>query len=101
MGFYGNITNTARTQFQFDLVYPNRREMEKGTNTDGIYAGRYILIEYDGEQHFKTAFGQQEEKLILQQLYDNIKTEWCSKNNIKLIRIPYNHKNIKISDIIQ
>ena len=60
-----------------------------------------ILIEYDGEQHFKTAFGQQEEKLILQQLYDNIKTEWCSKNNIKLIRIPYNHKNIKISDIIQ
>ena len=54
MGFYGNITNTARTQFQFDLVYPNRREMEKGTNTDGIYAGRYILIEYDAEAHLDT-----------------------------------------------
>lgn len=49
MGFYGNITNTARTQFQFDLVYPNRYQMELKTYTDNIYAGRYILIEYDKE----------------------------------------------------
>lgn len=47
MGFYGNITNTARTQFQFDLVYPNRYEMERNTFTDGVYAGRYVLVEYD------------------------------------------------------
>jgi hypothetical protein len=47
MGFYGNITNTARTQFQFDKIYPNRYEMERSTHTDGIYAGRYVLIEYD------------------------------------------------------
>lgn len=51
MGFYGNITNTARTQFQFDKVYPNRYEMEQKTKTDGIYAGRYILIEYDSDVH--------------------------------------------------
>jgi hypothetical protein len=49
MGFYGNITNTARTQFQFDKVYPNRYEMEQKTKIDGIYAGRYILIEYDND----------------------------------------------------
>ena len=51
MGFYGNITNTARTQFQFDRVYPNRYEMEQKTKVDGIYAGRYILIEYDSNTH--------------------------------------------------
>ncbi|MBQ7820100.1 MAG: hypothetical protein IJ341_10435 [Bacteroidales bacterium] len=51
MGFYGNITNTARTQFQFDKVYPNRYEMEQKTKTDGIYAGRYVLIEYDSDVH--------------------------------------------------
>ena len=51
MGFYGNITNTARTQFQFDKVYPNRYEMEQKTKVDGIYAGRYILIEYDSNTH--------------------------------------------------
>ena len=47
MGFYGNITNTARTQFQFDRVYPNRYSMELSMSTDGVYAGRYVLIEYD------------------------------------------------------
>lgn len=49
MGFYGNITNTARTQFQFDRVYPSRWEMERNTFLDGVYAGRYVLIEYDNE----------------------------------------------------
>lgn len=49
MGFYGNITNTARTQFQFDLVYPNRATMEKMQYIDNIYAGRYVLVEYDKE----------------------------------------------------
>ena len=46
-GFYGNITNTSKTQFQFDKIYPNRYEMERQKSTDGIYAGRYVLVEYD------------------------------------------------------
>lgn len=49
MGFYGNITNTSRTQFQFDKVYSNRWEMDSQKAIDGIYAGRYVLIEYDQE----------------------------------------------------
>lgn len=51
MGFYGNITNTSRTQFQFDKIYPSRAEMDTGTYTDGIYAGRYVLVEYDSDVH--------------------------------------------------
>ena len=47
MGFYGNITNTSRTQFQFDRIYSNRVEMDTNKFQDGIYAGRYVLIEYD------------------------------------------------------
>ena len=47
MGFYGNITNTSRTTFQFDRVYPSRYEMDLNTLSDGIYAGRYVLVEYD------------------------------------------------------
>lgn len=49
MGFYGNITNTARTQFQFDIVYPNKTEMVKNQTIDGVYVGRYVLVEYDTE----------------------------------------------------
>lgn len=51
---YGNITNTARTQFQFDRIYPNKREMDEFCDSDGIYAGRYILIEY-GENPTRNA----------------------------------------------
>lgn len=49
MGFYGNITNTSKTQFQFDRIYPNRATMESTMLVDGIYAGRYVLIEYDSD----------------------------------------------------
>ena len=47
MGFYGNITNTNKTQFTFDRTYSSRWEMERLLATDGIYLGRYVLVEYD------------------------------------------------------
>jgi len=49
-----------------------------------------ILIEYDGIQHLKPIkyFGGKE-KFDEQVLKDNIKTEYCVKNNIKLLRINY------------
>lgn len=59
-----------------------------------------ILIEYDGEQHYKVCFGQNENKLKQQQEYDLIKTEWCKNNNKQLIRIPYYYKKITIQDLI-
>lgn len=45
------------------------------------------LIEYDGEQHFKPKFGEENFKITKRN--DNIKNEYCSSNNINLIRIPY------------
>ena len=48
------------------------------------------LIEYDGEQHFISVdFFGGKEKFKLQQQRDKNKNEWCKKNNIRLIRIPY------------
>ena len=49
-----------------------------------------FLIEYQGEQHFYSAeyFGG-EEKFLLGQKYDNMKREYCKRNNIKLYEIPY------------
>lgn len=51
MSFYGDMTNTSRTHFQFDRIYANRAEMEQYKENDGIYAGRFVLIEYDNEMH--------------------------------------------------
>ena len=46
MGFYGNITNTSKTNFVFDRIYSNRSAMENNAATDGVFIGRYVLIEY-------------------------------------------------------
>lgn len=49
MGFYGNITNTSKTTFSFDLIYDTRTEMDKNANVDGVFLGRYVLVDYDEE----------------------------------------------------
>lgn len=53
------------------------------------------VIEYDGEQHFKFVkhWHGDEEGFKLQQLRDNIKTNYCKSHGIKLIRIPYTEFN--------
>jgi hypothetical protein len=61
-----------------------------------------ILIEYDGQQHYRPVnFGgiSDEEALqnfLITTLHDNIKNEYCQINNIPLLRIPYwENKNIE------
>lgn len=49
MGFYGNITNTNRTQFTFDRIYANRRSMDDAASSDGVFVGRYVLVDYDSD----------------------------------------------------
>ena len=49
MGFYGNITNTSRTQFKFQRVYANRYLLDNSAATDGVYMGNYVLVDYDTE----------------------------------------------------
>lgn len=61
------------------------------------------LIEYDGIQHFQSAnvgWNNQEHLKNLQQR-DKIKNEYCLKNNIPLIRIPYTKYNsLTIEDLL-
>lgn len=60
-----------------------------------------VLIEYDGEQHYKDTNEYFKDSLKEIQIRDNIKTNWCIKNNITLIRIPYYHQNaITLEDLL-
>lgn len=61
MGFYGNITNTSKTNFVFDKIYTNRKAMDSNINKDGIFIGRYVLVEYGEitEDSFIRAYGPQ------------------------------------------
>jgi len=53
----------------FDFFLPNQR----------------LLIEYDGEHHYKEFYSSVKEV----QRRDAIKTQWAEKNRYKLARIPY------------
>ena len=48
MGFYGNISNNRAT-FQFDKVYHNRKEMDENCTKDGVFVGRYVLVDYNDD----------------------------------------------------
>lgn len=61
------------------------------------------LVEFDGIQHFECSnIGwDTTENFLKVQHYDNIKKEYCIKNNIPLRRIPYwAYNNLTIEDII-
>lgn len=76
---------------------------DKGFLPFDCYLDDYnICIEYDGEQHFKpVCFGQTNYDDVINsfhytQSHDKIKNNYCKKNNIPLLRIPYyDYKNFK------
>lgn len=55
-----------------------------------FYVDKTYVIEFDGEQHFKSIeFYGGENRLKAQQWHDYHKNKWCKENNVPLIRIPY------------
>ena len=76
----------------------------KGKPRYDFYLPKYnILIEYDGEQHFKPTFNWDTEKNFKQrQEHDKIKNSYAIKNNYILIRIPYTHyNNLCLEDLLE
>lgn len=59
------------------------------------------LIEFDGEYHFKCSnrIWCTENHVNKTKYHDKLKNEYCLKNNIPLIRIPYTHNNLCIDDL--
>lgn len=71
-----------------------------------FYLPKYnLLIEYDGHQHFHYASSENTwntkdnfEKTVE---HDKYKNEWCKKNKIMLIRIPYTqYEELNIKDLL-
>lgn len=46
MAFYGRVTNESKTSMTFDRVYPNRATMDASAKNDGVFSGRFVLVEY-------------------------------------------------------
>lgn len=60
--------------FRFDLYIPHLN-------------GQAVIIEVDGEQHFKPIYGRQ--NFLKGQEYDRQKNSYCLAKGIQLYRIPY------------
>lgn len=45
-GFYGNITNSVKTNMTFARKYSSRYQMEQNMQSDAVMSGNYVLIEY-------------------------------------------------------
>ena len=97
-----NISYTKEYKF-LDLVSENNIPLRFDFavfDTDGNLSH---LIEYDGEQHYleKTNNFWKKDSLLNRQKRDLLKTDYCLKNNIPLIRIPYWEKNnITIENLV-
>jgi hypothetical protein len=62
--------------------------------------GKIILVEYDGEQHYKPKFNNSNDEFKIQKQRDYIKDKYCKDNNIDLYRISYKDFN-KIETILE
>ena len=87
--YFDDLTNNQGRKFYFDFGIID-------TNGNLLY-----LIEYDGIQHFSKThqFSKDSDTLLIIQNRDKIKNNYCFKNKIPLIRIPYTIKDIVIEDL--
>ena len=75
--FYDCISPTSGHRLLFDFaIFDDKNNIK-------------LLIEYDGKQHFETSGFYTQEKLDKLVIHDNIKNNYCTDNNYKLIRIHY------------
>lgn len=98
MGFYGNITNTSKTTFNFDVTYSSRYEMEQKSSTDGVYLGRYALVEY--------STGCSEDTFFNAYVMDSMATQFfTSYDEATRTKIKYgaerNDTTVRMGDIIR
>lgn len=88
------------------IIFEREKRFDKCKNNrklpfDFYLPKQNICIEYDGEQHFKpirfnSCSNEYANKLLLRvKQNDAIKNEYCTDNNIRLIRIPYTTNNIE------
>lgn len=68
-----------------------------------FYVNNTYLIEFDGRQHIEPTTGDKSNWQPLEyiQKHDNFKNNYCKKQNIPLIRIPYSHLHyLKLEDLL-
>ena len=91
---------------KYNIDYINEysfKDLKKEDSTKPLrfdfYLPKYnICIEYDGRQHFEEINGR--ESLDIIKFRDNLKNNYCIKNNIKLLRLNYMMENYGENELL-
>ena len=78
MSLYGNVKKIGSASFQFDRKYNNRKQMDDLARVDGVYAGRYVLVEY-GERFSQNTDSEQSEFNLIE-TEDTVRVEGVTEN---------------------
>lgn len=89
--FIGNYLTKNKVEYIKEYSFKDCKGIgNKVLRFDFYLPVQQVLIEYDGEQHFKPiAYFGGEKAYSIRKQHDEIKNQYCKSNNIKLIRIPY------------
>lgn len=86
------------------IFYKKEKRLENSNQRFDFYIEQgkiKIAIEYNGRQHYEQVDYFKGSSLEVQQMRDQKKRDYCKKNQIKLIEIPYTYSLKKIKDIIK
>jgi hypothetical protein len=95
--------------FPFDIIYEEvplpgskTERQSRSLVADFWIPQRYLIIEVQGEQHYKfnPHFFNNKLDFFKAQSCDRQKIEWCDKNNITLIQLPFNKSDEEWENII-
>lgn len=95
--YFVQLLQKAKIKFVREKTY---KDLKNGNFRFDFYlTGREVLLEIDGEQHFKPIYGRQ--AFLKGQEHDRRKNSYCLAKEIPLYRIPYwEIKNIKTAEQI-
>lgn len=99
--FISDLLTKLNIEFEVQFIYYNCRHINP-LKFD-FYLPKYnLIIEYDGSQHFEIyEFFGGKDAFEQTQLRDKIKNEYCLKNKINLLRIPYTFSFDRIQLLIE
>ena len=86
-----------------NIIFERQKTFERCLNKKRLrfdfYLKKYNLcVEYDGEQHYQSIYG--DERLQNLKINDEIKNKFCAENNIYLLRIKYDENILEKLEIL-
>ena len=84
-----------KIEYEFEYIIDDCKSLKPLPFDFALFKNHKLLclVEIDGEQHYK---GNKRFNTKEIRKRDTIKTNYCNSNNIDLVRIPYNCKNIEV-----